>query len=201
MEVRDVTQIKIDQLSVDDKNPNVMTDEQMDQLRSSMDKYGFLFPIIVDQNNKVVDGEHRFLVMKERGMVDIPCIKMKFKNEAERRALRQATNKIHGHHDLAKDIEELDFILKQDSKLLDELLGMNEKHIDDMKKSLSLIKPQFHAPSESDEDVSKIMKDMDIKRVIHIPVSEELSLKLKQIMEDNDINDYEELLEFLVGQL
>ena len=201
MEVNDVVKKKVSEILLDPDNPNVMTEDEMQRLRNSMEKYGFLFPIIIDQKNQIVDGEHRYRIFKEKGLKEIPCIQMHFKSEAEKRVLRQAANKIHGTHDLEKDIKELDYIFRQDKKLLEDMLGMNQKHLDDMKNALHLIEPKFQKPSRTDEEVQDIMNKMDIKHVIHIPVSEELVLKIKAIMADNGLDDYEELIIFLISNL
>lgn len=199
MEVNDVKKINVNDVKLDPNNPNIMTEEELQRLENSMEKYGFLFPIIVDQHNVIVDGEHRFKVFRNKGLIEIPCIRMKFKSEAEKRALRQAANKIHGTHDLEKDIKELDFIYQQDKKLLEDMLGVNQQHLDDMKKALHLVQPKFQNPKY--EDVNDVMEKMDIKRVLHIPVSEELALKVKQVMTDNELSDYEELMVFLIDRL
>ena len=200
MEINDVQKINVKDVKLDPDNPNVMTDEEMQRLENSMDKYGFLFPIIIDQHNIIVDGEHRFRVFKDKGLTQIPCIKMRFNSDAEKRALRQAANKIKGTHNLEKDIKELDYIFKQDKKLLEDMIGVNAKHLDDMKRALHLVEPKFQHPKHS-EDVDDVMEKMDIKRVLHIPVSEEIAQRVKEIMKENGISDYEELIVFLIDEL
>jgi ParB-like chromosome segregation protein Spo0J len=45
-------------------NPNELTDQQMHALCVSMEKFGFLHPIIVDKNtNLISDGHHRVLII------------------------------------------------------------------------------------------------------------------------------------------
>ena len=66
MEVNDVVKKKVSEILLDPDNPNVMTEDEMQRLRNSMEKYGFLFPIIIDQKNQIVDGEHRYRIFKEK---------------------------------------------------------------------------------------------------------------------------------------
>lgn len=112
-----VVKIQLDKLIFDKDNPNEMTKEQMEGLRQSMRKFGYLTPVIIDQNNKICDGEHRALVYKEFGIDNIPCIKLNL-TDVDRRLLRQVLNKLHGTHDRNKDSDELK-ILFDNMKLND----------------------------------------------------------------------------------
>ena len=44
----------------------------MKALRLSMERFGYLTPIVVDQNNLIADGEHRALIYKEFGLKKFP---------------------------------------------------------------------------------------------------------------------------------
>lgn len=203
MRIDDITKvirnIDINLLIPDENNPNEMSEKEIKQLGKSIDKYGFVYPLVIDQNNKIIDGHHRYNIYKERGFKEVPCIKMKFDNDAQRRALRQTLYRVHGNHDLAKDIKELEAIMSQESDLLYDLLEIDNNYIDELKKGLQLIEPKFKIPKG--ENTKDVMDAIGIKKVIHIPVSEELIEKMDNIMESNDISDYEELLEFLVDKI
>ena len=122
-----IIKLKISDLVFDDTNPNMMTEEQMKGLKKSMQRFGYLIPIVVDMKNKIADGEHRAIIYKELGLKTIPAIKMKLETDADRRELRQVMNKLKGLHALDKDILELRLI-EESGKLseLAELLGQNE---------------------------------------------------------------------------
>ena len=133
--------IKIKDLIFDPSNPNVMTDKQMHGLRMSMQKYGYLIPVVVDLNNKIADGEHRAIVYKEMGYEEIPAIKMKLETEADRRTLRQVLNKLHGTHDKEKDSDELLHIFE--SQKLDELAFMIAQPKDQLMQILQQYHPEY----------------------------------------------------------
>ena len=195
MKINPVTKINVDEISLDKDNPNVMQEDEMKRLRKSMESYGFLTPVVIDQNNMIVDGEHRFLVFKEYNIKEIPCIKLKFNSEAERRTLRQVMNKLSGTHDIEKDLKELEIIMENDAQMLEELTGITEKEIEDMRAELS-DEPHFQMPKTDFEP-----EDEEEKHVLHIPVSDGLLSKIKFIMKKKDIDDYEELLEWLTSQV
>src|SRR5919112_5618663 len=107
-----LTNVKLKDIKIDSNNPNVMTKEQMNGLKESMEKWGYLSPIIIDQNKKIIDGEHRFEVLLEsyNGETKIDVIKVIAPDEQERRLIRQTMNKLRGQHDLIRDIREIEMI-------------------------------------------------------------------------------------------
>jgi ParB-like chromosome segregation protein Spo0J len=55
-------------LKVDGKNPNKMSREQHDRLKASIQKYGFIVPIITNKDLLIADGEQRWIIAKELEM-------------------------------------------------------------------------------------------------------------------------------------
>ena len=156
IEEHPIIKIKIADLIFDPSNPNVMTDKQMHGLRASMQKFGYLTPVVVDMKNKIADGEHRAIIYKEMGYSEIPAIRMKLETEAERRTLRQVLNKLHGTHDKEKDSDELLHIFE--SQKLDELALMIAQPKDQLLQVLQQYHPEydFLQPEESlfnEEDI------------------------------------------------
>jgi len=47
------------ELKVDGKNPNKMSREQHDRLKASIQKFGFIVPIITNKDLLIADGEQR----------------------------------------------------------------------------------------------------------------------------------------------
>ena len=150
-----IIKIPISDLVFDPSNPNVMTDKQMHGLRASMQKFGYLTPVVVDMHNKIADGEHRAIIYKEMGYTEIPAIRMKLETEADRRTLRQVLNKLHGTHDKEKDSDELLHIFE--SQKLDELALMIAQPKDQLLNILQQYHPEydFLKPEESlfEEDI------------------------------------------------
>src|SRR5713226_5242717 len=108
------------QLVKDPDNPNVMSEEQVEGLRESFRQFGYLVPVIADaKTKKVADGEHRLVVYEEFGRKEIPVVFVDFKDDAERRLLRQTMNKLRGGHDLLRDAAELKVLY--DAGRLDDL--------------------------------------------------------------------------------
>jgi DNA modification methylase len=158
---------EIGEILFDPTNPNVMTEEQMNGMRKSMQMYGYLAPVILDQNYKICDGEHRVLIYKEMGLTHIPAYRINLDSEADRRQLRQVMNKLHGYHDKQKDSDELMEILQSSSdrtfKELSELLG---KPQDDLYRQVLRYHPSLdYVTPENEADIDRLVEE-EMKRIV-----------------------------------
>lgn len=155
-----ITKLKISELVFDPSNPNVMTPKQMHGLRASMQKFGYLTPVVIDQNNRVADGEHRALVYREFGYTEIPVIKMHLETDADRRQLRQVLNKLHGTHDKEKDSDEL--LQIYESEKLDELAIL----IAQPKDQLLQILQQYHKEYDFLNNETTTLTDKELSELV-----------------------------------
>ena len=63
--------------------------QQRKALAENMKRYGFLIPIITNQDGLIADGQHRWEVAQSLGMTQVPVIKLPI-HDVDRRILRQA---------------------------------------------------------------------------------------------------------------
>ena len=65
----EIINIDINQLNPADYNPRNLTDEQFDNIKSSLNEFGFVNPLVVNSNpnrkNILVGGHQRLKVAKE----------------------------------------------------------------------------------------------------------------------------------------
>ena len=163
----DLIKLKISDLIFDNTNPNQMTQDQMKGLRKSMQRFGYLTPIIVDKDNKIADGEHRALIYKEFGLKEIPAYRVEFQDDAERRLLRQTMNKLRGQHDFARDADEMALIYEQDKfSDLAELIAQDTKR---MKEMMLKFKPGLPFGHEDDAQLDELI-DEQLKRTAYMIV-------------------------------
>jgi ParB-like nuclease family protein len=127
-----IIKLKIASLKEDESNPNFMTEEKLNGLRESMRKWGFLHPIVVDQNNVIADGHHRVKIYKEFGRKTIEGYRKKFEDANERYLFRQVANKLHGEHDPEKDYKEIEALLQVRKDDLYNLLQISESSLKDL---------------------------------------------------------------------
>jgi ParB-like chromosome segregation protein Spo0J len=68
----------IDSLIFAEYNPRQLTEEQYQQLKDSITRFGLVDPIIVNQHqdrkNIIVGGHQRTRVAKKLGIEEVPCV-------------------------------------------------------------------------------------------------------------------------------
>ena len=124
---------QIESLTVDGKNPNVMTLKQREALKLNIQRYGFLIPIITNKDFVIAAGQHRLEIAKELGMQNVPIIRLDV-DEVDRKILRQVLNKLRGEHDPELDLEEYVFLQQEDG--LTELAKLLAKDEEELFKAL-----------------------------------------------------------------
>src|SRR6266568_3758038 len=67
---------------------------QIQHLIKMVDAYGFVLPILIDDQNRVVNGWALVLAARELGIDEIPAVPLSHLNDTKLRALRIALNKI-----------------------------------------------------------------------------------------------------------
>ena len=76
-----------------EKNAKRHPDNQIDIIASSIDKFKFDQPIVIDENNVIIKGHGRLLGAKRLGLKSVPVIIRTDMTEAEKKASRLADNK------------------------------------------------------------------------------------------------------------
>ena len=83
--------VDVDRLRVDGDNPNRMGARQLEALKKSIQRWGFIVPIIANRELLVADGEQRLSVARELGMKQVSVIRLPVE-DVDRRLLRQVLN-------------------------------------------------------------------------------------------------------------
>jgi ParB-like chromosome segregation protein Spo0J len=104
--------IEVDELIPYEKNQRIHSTDQISKIANSIREFGFLNPIIVDENNVIVAGHGRLEGAKLLKMLSVPCVRAENLSQAQIKAYRIADNRLQ---DLSEFDEEL---LKQELELL-----------------------------------------------------------------------------------
>ena len=75
-------------------NARTHSPEQINKLRSSLREFGFVNPVIIDQNFNVVAGHGRLMAAREEGFTEVPCVLVDYLTEAQRKAYILADNRL-----------------------------------------------------------------------------------------------------------
>lgn len=81
-------------------NPRKISDQALDSLVQSIERFGFVDPVIVnDRTGTLVGGHQRIKAAKKLGLKEVPVVSVNL-DDAEEKALNVALNKISGEWDL-----------------------------------------------------------------------------------------------------
>jgi hypothetical protein len=100
------------------RNARTHPKEQIRDIAASIDRFGFINPIIADSRGQIVSGHGRAEAAKLAGLNQVPVIRVSHLNETELRAYRLADNKLAekarwDRETLAIEFEELQIDLPQ----------------------------------------------------------------------------------------
>lgn len=78
-----------------EKNAKRHPRKQIEQIKKSIQEFGFNDPIAVDENNVIIEGHGRFKALQELGYTDIECIRLTHLTEEQKKAYILAHNKLN----------------------------------------------------------------------------------------------------------
>lgn len=133
-----VTLIGLDELKPYDSNARTHSDEQVDQICASMEKFGWTNPILIDENNGIIAGHGRLMAARKLNLLKVPVITLTGLSDADRQAYILADNKLAENAGwdldlLAKELGELEAL---DFDLA--LTGFSQEEIDELLGPLDL---------------------------------------------------------------
>jgi ParB-like chromosome segregation protein Spo0J len=76
------------------RNARKHSEHQITKLIKSIQRFGFINPIVIDQQNEIVAGHGRLLAARRMGLETVPAIRLDHLNEAQLRAYRIADNRL-----------------------------------------------------------------------------------------------------------
>jgi DNA modification methylase len=82
------------ELKPDPRNARTHPRKQIEQIKASIEAFGFTNPVLCDSEGVLIAGHGRLLAAKALGLAAIPVIEIAGLGEAQKRALRLADNKI-----------------------------------------------------------------------------------------------------------
>ncbi|MCM1294030.1 MAG: site-specific DNA-methyltransferase [Muribaculaceae bacterium] len=75
-------------------NPKLHTKAQVAKIRESIREFGFINPVLLDENMEIIAGHGRVAAAADAGMTDVPAIILSHLTDAQKRAYRIADNKL-----------------------------------------------------------------------------------------------------------
>jgi ParB-like chromosome segregation protein Spo0J len=126
--------VDIEEIKESNYNSRIHSDAQIDKIANSIEEFGFVNPIIIDEGNEIIAGHGRYTAARYLKLKEVPTIRLTHLTDDKKRAFIIADNKIalSGEWDYDMLKEEFDTILKSEMNI--DLLGFNSKFIDSMFK-------------------------------------------------------------------
>lgn len=76
------------------RNARTHSDRQIEQIAESIRAFGFISPIVADRSGELIAGHGRLAAAKLIGLHSVPVVRVEHLNDAQKRALRLADNKL-----------------------------------------------------------------------------------------------------------
>lgn len=142
-----IVKIKINDLTPYENNAKIHTKEQIEQIKTSIEKFGMNDPIGVwGEKNIIVEGHGRVEALKELGYIEVECIRLDHLTDEERRAYTLAHNKLTMNTDF--DFE----------KLEEELMNIDTIDMTDFDFKFSFDEEE-ESPAKEKKDLSEEVKE------------------------------------------
>ena len=122
--------VDINTLIPNARNARTHSQEQILQLRASLREFGFVNPVIVDKDLKIIAGHGRVLAAKAEGVMEVPCVFAEHLTAAQKRAYILADNKLALNAGWDEELLTLEFGELKDLGFDLELTGFGLDEID-----------------------------------------------------------------------
>ena len=94
MENLTIQNIEIIRIQNYKNNPKLHNRAQVAKIRESIREFGFINPVLLDENLEIIAGHGRVAAARDIGMTEIPAIILSHLTDAQKRAYRIADNKL-----------------------------------------------------------------------------------------------------------
>ena len=120
------------------RNSRTHSPEQVQQVANSIREFGFTNPVLIDGDNGLIAGHGRVMAAQSLGLEQVPCIRLAYLTEAQKRAYIIADNQLalNSGWDEAmlkaelQDLQKIDFdldLLGFDDDFLSNIMDISEE--------------------------------------------------------------------------
>jgi site-specific DNA-methyltransferase (adenine-specific) len=94
MKSETIEQVTIEKLIPYAKNSRTHSDAQIAQIAASIKEFGFVNPVLIDEQDGIIAGHGRIMAARKLGIEEVPCIRLAHLTENQKRAYVIADNKL-----------------------------------------------------------------------------------------------------------
>jgi len=132
-----------------------LSKEEYEALKNSIKKEGLLIPIVVNEENTIVDGHHRYKICKELG-ISVRVVTKKFSNKLEERKFVILSN-LHRRHLNAYQKAEMGMLLYEIEK--EKAKVRRARHVGADGKASELVAKEIGLSSRTFERALKVIRE------------------------------------------
>ena len=114
------------------RNARTHSDQQVAQIAASIAEFGFTNPILIGDDDVIIAGHGRLMAAQRLGMTEVPAIVLAHLNEAQRRALVIADNKIAENAGWDEELLKAELVALQDIEFDLDLVGFSDEELEDL---------------------------------------------------------------------
>lgn len=133
------------------QNPKEHSDKHINKLASLIQEYGFVQPIVINENGKIVIGHGRLYASEKLGLEKVPVICLSDLSEAQIKALRIADNKSAEESPWDEELLQIEIEHLQDVDFDTELTGFEDSEIDELMEDEGIEEPDDMSDDIEDE--------------------------------------------------
>jgi hypothetical protein len=121
------------------------TKTQIRQVAKSIDQFGFINPIVIDEHNIILAGHARYEAARVLGLAEVPTVQVSSMTEAEKRAYVITDNRLAELSEWDFDIlsDEVQLLLDADLTFDLDIIGFDAADIDGWAKVPSATEPEL----------------------------------------------------------
>ena len=161
MEKLKIEYVPIDSIKKYRNNAKLHPEEQIEQIKKSIEQFGMDDPIGI-WKDEIVEGHGRLIACKELGYTEVPIIRLDHLTDEERKAYTLAHNKLTMNSDFDIDIlnDELDSIMDIDMSDFGFDLEMEDIDFENLDDEREKTKINVSIVFEKYDDYEKIKDDL-----------------------------------------
>lgn len=127
-----IKKINISDLTPYERNSRTHPPEQLEQIAASIREFGFVNPVLIDDDCRIIAGHGRVMAAQKLGMTEIPCLSVHGLSESQIRAYIIADNKIAENSGWDSDMLRLELSDLQNIDFDINLIGFSTMDIDEI---------------------------------------------------------------------
>jgi DNA modification methylase len=114
------------------RNARTHSENQLAQIANSITEFGFTNPVLIDADNGIIAGHGRIMAAQTLGLITVPCIRLGYLTDAQKRAYIIADNQLGLTSGWDEDLLRAELLDLQGIEFDMDLLGFDLEELEDL---------------------------------------------------------------------